>query len=158
MIHHGVDFFTHSCRTFKRKHTLFSLSLSVNHIKKSLRAGSRRLVTSASTREVDFLAPTLNVRCPGLPAVPPTLIYLDCTLQISIWVTWCVSIVTVAPIHVIDLPKTYIIGAASVVVCRVGVAPALVRNNAFAACLIPAAKLGAPRSNVLLIRRSPAGA
>lgn len=84
--------------------------------------------------------------------------YVDGTLQVGVRVTRGLTIRAVIPVDGVHLPQSHVKRRVCVVVCRICVPRALVRDDALAAALIPAAKRGAPPGDVLVVRRRAAWA
>lgn len=85
---------------------------------------------------------------PKLPGVSSPLIDLDGALEVDVGVAWGVATGAGVPVDGVDLPESNVGGGVGVVIEGIGISSAFVRNDALAACLVPAV-LAAPCSDVL---------
>jgi hypothetical protein len=97
-----------------------------------------------------FAVATASAACrPWAPGVSSSLIDLDGALQVLVKIAGGVSTVACGPVDAVDLENADIVGSIGVVVLSMGVAAALVCDNALATGLVPVV-LGAPGINALV--------
>lgn len=75
---------------------------------------------------------------PGSPGVPASFVDLDGAFKTGVRGAWGTSSTASSPVDVVDLPESNIEGFVGVVVHGVGISSAFVRDDAFAAVLVPA--------------------